>query len=622
MLVVRTGAATAYGEIADRLRLRPPETEFERGVRQYGYLLMRIMVVVVLFVLAANVVLERPALESLLFALALAVAISPELLPAIVQVTLATGARDMAAHGVIVRRLEAIENFGSMDVLCTDKTATLTEGVLALEAACDAEGARSAEVLRVAWLNASLQTGLASPLDEAICAQVARASPVLTASEKLDEIPYDFVRKRTSVVVSEGDGALLATKGAFRNVLEACALDGARRERLEARFAAWSEQGYRVLGVATRALPRRARYDRADESEMTFAGFLLFSDPPKAGVARVLAALRELGVAIKLITGDNRLVSLHVARQVGLPVERVLSGREIDELHGEALRRRVGSTDLFVEVDPNQKERVLLALKKAGHVVGFLGDGINDASALHAADVGISVEGAVDVAKEAADLVLLEHDLDVLRRGIERGRAAFANTVKYISITTSANFGNMLSMAAASLFLPFLPLLAKQILLNNLLSDVPAVGIPGDRVDAERIARPRRWDLRAIRNFMIVFGLVSSAFDALTFVVLWLLVRGAPALFRTGWFVESLLTELAIVLVVRTRAPLHRGRPGRLLLATTLAVAAVTVALPYLPVARWFDFEPLPAVVLAALLAITGAYAAASELAKRRFGLP
>jgi Mg2+-importing ATPase len=311
-----------------------------------------------------------------------------------------------------------------------------------------------------------------------------------------------------------------------------------------------------------------------------------------------------------------------VARQVGLPVERVLSGREIDELHGEALRRRVGSTDLFVEVDPNQKERVLLALKKAGHVVGFLGDGINDASALHAADVGISVEGAVDVAKEAADLVLLEHDLDVLRRGIERGRAAFANTVKYISITTSANFGNMLSMAAASLFLPFLPLLAKQILLNNLLSDVPAVGIPGDRVDAERIARPRRWDLRAIRNFMIVFGLVSSAFDALTFVVLWLLVRGAPALFRTGWFVESLLTELAIVLVVRTRAPPHRGRPGRLLLATTLAVAAVTVALPYLPVARWFDFEPLPAVVLAALLAITGAYAAASELAKRRFGLP
>jgi Mg2+-importing ATPase len=622
MLVVRTGTATAYGEIAERLRLRPPETEFERGVRQYGYLLMRIMVVVVLFVLSANVVLERPALESLLFALALAVAISPELLPAIVQVTLSTGARDMAAHGVIVRRLEAIENFGSMDVLCTDKTATLTEGVLALEAACDPGGAPSREVLRVAWLNASLQTGLASPLDEAIRAEVDRTAPGFAAPEKLDEIPYDFVRKRTSVVVSEGDGALLATKGAFWNVLESCALDGSERERLEALFAAWSGQGYRVLGVATRPLPRRARYERADESGMTFAGFLLFSDPPKAGVEHVLAALRELGVAIKLITGDNRLVSLHVARQVGLPAERVLSGREIDELHGEALRRRVGATDLFVEVDPNQKERVLLALKKAGHVVGFLGDGINDASALHAADVGISVEGAVDVAKEAADLVLLEHDLDVLRRGIERGRAAFANTVKYVSITTSANFGNMLSMAAASLFLPFLPLLAKQILLNNLLSDVPAVGIPGDRVDAERIARPRRWDLRAIRNFMIVFGLISSAFDALTFVALWLLVRGAPALFRTGWFVESLLTELAIVLVVRTRAPLHRGRPGRLLLVTTLAVAVVTVALPYLPIGRWFDFEPLPAVVLAALLAITAAYAAASELAKRRFGLP
>jgi len=633
ILVVTTGAATSYGEISERLRLRPPETEFERGIRQYGYLLMRFVVVLVLLVLAANAFLERPPIESLLFALALAVGISPELLPAIIQVTLAQGAREMAAHGVIVRRLDAIENFGSMDVLCTDKTATLTEGVLALDVACDAAGAPSEDVLRAAWLNAALQTGLVSPLDEAIQREVERRSLRFATLPKLDEVPYDFVRKRLSVVVRSAEGtALVVTKGALENVLADCSgerradgvapLDAAARGRIGERFAAWSAQGYRVLGVATRALPVRERYRAEDEREQVFEGFLLFLDPPKPGIAATLDALRALGISIKVVTGDNRFVTVHLAREIGLAEPVVLSGRELGGLSDEALRQRAESTDLFVEVDPSQKERILLALKKAGHVVGFLGDGINDASALHAADVGVSVDSAVDVAKEAADFVLLEHDLDVLRRGIERGRASFANTLKYVSITTSANFGNMLSMAAASLFLPFLPLLAKQILLNNLLSDVPAMGIPSDRVDAERIARPRRWDLRAIRNFTIVFGLISSAFDLLTFVVLWLLSRGAPAIFRTGWFVESLLTELAIVLVVRTQLPLQRSRPGRLLWITTLLVAALALAIPYLPGASWFDFVPLPGPIVAALLAITAAYAAASELAKRRFRIP
>jgi Mg2+-importing ATPase len=632
MLVVRTGTATAYGEIAERLRLRPPETEFERGIRQYGYLLMRVVVVLVLLVFAANVLLERPHIEALLFALALAVGISPELLPAIIQVTLARGARDMAEHGVIVRRLDAIENFGSMDVLCTDKTATLTEGVLALHSARDAAGEPSDAVLRLAWLNARLQTGLASPLDEAIESEVQRRTVGLAELPKLDEIPYDFVRKRLSVIVRSGpDQALLITKGAFGSVLEACErtragdrvlpLDAAEREGIEQRFAAWSGEGYRVLGVASRSLPVRERYARSDESGLVFEGFLLFLDPPKAGITETLAALRALGVSIKVITGDNRLVTLHLARTIGIDAPRVLSGAELSHLHDDALRRQAGTTDLFVEMDPNQKERVLLALKKAGHVVGYLGDGINDASALHAADVGISVDGAVDVAKEAADFVLLEHDLDVLRRGIERGRASFANTLKYVSITTSANFGNMLSMAAASLFLPFLPLLATQILLNNLLSDIPATGIPSDRVDAERVARPERWNVRSIRNFMVVFGLISSAFDGLTFAVLWLLSRGSPALFRTGWFLESLLTELVIVLVVRTRLPLLRSRPGRLLWTSTLAVSALAIALPYLPGRDWFEFVPLPAPVLASVLGITLAYALASEIAKRRFGV-
>jgi Mg2+-importing ATPase len=632
VLVVRTGEDTAFGEIASRLRLRPPETEFERGIRQYGYLLMRITVLLVLLVFSAQFLLERPPIESLLFALALAVGISPELLPAIIEVTLAEGARDMAAHGVIVRRLNAIENFGSMDVLCTDKTATLTLGVLDLDAAADAGGAPSDAVMRAAWLNASLQTGLASPLDEAVVVAAERRGSRFEPARKLDEIPYDFVRKRLGVVVAEGEGALLISKGAFASVLEVCAqvreaagvatLCAERRTRLEERFAAWSAQGARVLGLATRPLPLRERYHRDDETAMTFEGFLVFLDPPKPGVERTLAELRRLGVAIKVVTGDNRLVTTHVGRAVGFEDPKVLTGRELDRLHDDALRRVAAATDLFVEVDPNQKERILLALKKAGHVVGYLGDGINDAPALHSADVGISVEGAVDVAKEAADFVLLEPDLDVLRRGIERGRASFANTLKYVAITTSANFGNMISMAAASFFLPFLPLLAKQILLNNLLSDLPMMGLPSDRVDPERIQRPQRWEVRPIRNFMVVFGLISSAFDLLTFGALWLLSRGVPEIFRTGWFVESLLTELVIVLVVRTRLPVHRSAPGRLLWTSTAAVAALTVAVPWLPGSDWFGFAPLPGAVLATVLAITLAYAAASELAKRRVAIP
>jgi Mg2+-importing ATPase len=634
VLIVKTGAATTYGAIAERLRLRPPETDFERGIRQYGYLLMRIMLLLVLLVFAANVFLDRPPIESLLFALALAVAISPELLPAIIEVTLARGARDMAAHGAIVRRLSSIENLGSMDVLCTDKTGTLTEGVLTLAAACDAAGKSSDAVLRLAFWNASLQTGLASPLDDAILqAERARAAH-FDAAPKLDEIPFDFVRKRVSVVVQPaGAGeALIVTKGAFGNVLEACvrvrdggregALEANVRARLEERFAAWSRQGQRVLAVATRSVPARARYERSEESAMTFEGFLLFLDPPKADIAQTLAALERLGVSIKVITGDNHLVTAQLAEAIGLDGSRLTSGRELAELHDDALGRVAAESGLFAEVDPHQKERIILALKKLGHVVGFLGDGINDAPALHAADVGISVDQAVDVAKEAADIVLLEHDLEALRRGIEQGRSSFANTLKYISITTSANFGNMLSMAAASLFLPFLPLLAKQILLNNLLSDIPFMAIPSDRVDRERIVRPGRWQIRPIRNFMLGFGLISSAFDGLTFGALWLLSRGEPALFRTGWFLESLLTELAIVFVVRTRLPLLKSRPGTLLLVSALAVSALALALPWLPGRGWFEFVPLPGPVLATLLAITAAYAGASELAKRRFGLP
>ena len=630
LLIARTGAATAFGAIAGRLRQAPPPTEFERGTRRFGYLLARATLAMVLVVLAVNVGFGRPPIEALLFSVALAVGLSPELLPAIMTITLAHGARGLARRGVIVRRLAAIENLGSMDVLCTDKTGTLTEGAVRLAGALDGQGMPARSVAEAAYLNAALQTGIVNPLDAAIVAAGAPPGTDLAACRKLDEVPYDFMRKRLSVAVAMPDGRrVLLTKGAFASVLEICthwrqsgverALDEAARAALEARFAGWSGQGLRVLGVASRALPQQAAYGVADETELIFEGFLTFEDPPKPGIEATLDALRSLGVQVKIITGDNRLVAEQVARAVGIAEPRSLSGREINALGDEAFWHRAARTDLFVEVDPNQKERIILALKRTGHVVGYLGDGINDAPALHAADVGISVDNAVDVAKEAADLVLLEPDLAAVREGVVFGRTTFANSLKYLYTTISANFGNMLSMALASLVLPFLPLLPTQILLNNFLSDLPAMGIASDAVDADAVAAPHRWDVTAIRDFMLLFGPLSSVFDLLTFGTLWWLTDAAPSLFRSGWFVESLLTELLVLLVVRTHLPFHRSRPGRLLLGLTLVLVPLTLALPYLPIAAALGFVPLPARVLGAVALITLAYVGAAEVLKRRF---
>ena len=623
LLVVNTGHATEFGSIAHRLALRPPETEFDRGIRHFGYLLTTAMTVMMVVVLAVNLLLGRPLVETLLFSIALAVGLSPELLPAILSVNLARGARSMSDHGVLVRRLNAIENLGSMDVLCTDKTGTLTEGVVKMQGAWDCDGAPSAQVLELASLNASLQAGLVNPLDEAI---LQEHLPALEGIEKLAEIPYDFVRKRLSVVVRDASGARLVTKGAVEQVLAACAtrapgavLNDADRRALRHRAAGWAGNGIRVLAVATRTMVPQVSYGRDEERELEFAGFVTFLDRPKEGVSNTIAELDRLGVQIKLITGDSGAVAMHVASAVGLPCGRVLSGLQLDELHDDALWHAAENTDLFVEVDPNQKERIILALKKTGHVVGFLGDGINDAPAMHAADTSLSVEGAVDVAREAADFVLLERDLDVIRRGIEEGRRTFANTLKYVLTTTSANLGNMISMAVVSLFLPFLPLLAGQILLNNFLSDVPAVGLADDSVDRELVARPRRWDMRFLGRFMIEFGCLSSVFDFLTFAMLLWGLSAGPELFRTGWFVESLLTELVIALVVRTRRPFWRSRPGDLLMWTSVAVMALTFAIPYLPHAAMLGFTPLPSSVLIALVGIAGLYVGSTELLKVGF---
>lgn len=536
----------------------------------------------------------------------------------------------MAAGGVIVRRLDAIENLGSMDLLCTDKTGTLTEGVIRLDACMDANGTPSGPVRLWALLNATLQSGMANPLDEAIAASQQEGDD-LTHHAKVDEIPYDFVRKRLSVVVrQDGEGEdLLVCKGAVQSVLDICSsvldgtgtrpLDAGRARAIDDRVRGWSGEGYRVLGVAVRRLPRKERYTREDEAGLSFAGFLLFLDPPKAGMAETLKALAARGIRVKMISGDNRHVATHLAETIGLPHGDVLTGGELARLTREALSARAPRTDIFAEIDPNQKESIIAALRRRGHVVGYLGDGINDAPALHEADIGISVDGAVDVAREAADMILLKRDLGVVLRGVDDGRATFANTMKYIAITTSANFGNMVSMALASLVLPFLPLLAPQILLNNLLSDVPSLAIATDNVDAEQTRTPRHWDIGYVRRFMVACGLVSSVFDVVTFAFLLLVVGATAQVFQTGWFVESLITELAIVMIVRTRKPFWKSRPGSLLSWLTLAVGALAIAIPYLPGAGWFGFVPLPAPVMAGLIAITLAYLAASEATKRWF---
>lgn len=626
-VVARTGIETEFGEVSKRLKLRPPETEFERGLKSFGYFLVRLTLILTILIFAVNVYLERPVLDSFLFSLALAVGLMPQLLPAITSVTLSHGARRMADEKVIVRRLASIENFGSMDVLYSDKTGTLTEGTVRLHAALDLVGEESERVFLLAYLNALYETGYLNPIDEAIRARDEK--PDVSDHEKLDEVPYDFVRKRLSILVSSGDEALLLTKGALENVLAVCSraeLPDDRivplreeEDRIRDRFEDLGRRGFRVLGLAHKEMDSQGPISKESESGMTFSGLLVFDDPPKEGIARTIGRLRDLGCKLKIISGDNRLVAGSVGEQVGLANPEVLTGEDLHRMSDAALLGRVASVDVFAEVEPNQKERIILALKKSGSVVGYMGDGINDASALHAADVGISVNGAADVAKEAADLVLLEKDLGVLVRGVEEGRKTFANTLKYVFMATSANFGNMFSMAGASLFLPFLPLLPAQILLTNFLTDLPAMTIATDSVDEEMVSKPRRWDVRFIRNFMAVFGLVSSVFDYLTFGVLLLILHASTVQFRTGWFLESVVSATMIVLVVRTRGAFFRSRPSPYLVTATVLVVVATVVLPYTPLAALLGFAPLPVWFPPVLAGIVVLYVLSAEAAKKVF---
>ena len=540
------------------------------------------------------------------------------------------------ADRVIVKRLSAIQDMGAMDILCTDKTGTLTEAKIRLERHVDPQGAPSHRVLELAYINSFFESGLKSPMDEAI---LAHEHIDVSSWAKIDEVPFDFERRRVSVLVERGGERLLVLKGAPEDVLRLCTqyesggsqpgspdasslqpFDDAAHEQAQALFGQLGQDGFRVLAIAWKREPGTL-VDAVvgDESELVFAGFAAFLDPPKASARVALEALAASGVAVKIITGDNELVTRHVCAELGITVDGVLSGAEIAAMNDDALCARVEEVNLFCRANPQQKNRVLLALKARGHVVGYLGDGINDAPSLHTADVGISVDGAVDVAKQAAAMILLENDLVVLHAGIREGRRTFGNVMKYIMMATSSNFGNMFSMAAATLFLPFLPMLPLQVLLNNFLYDLSELPLPADNVDEDDLARPRRWDMGFIRTFMMTIGPVSSIFDFLTFWLLLAVLQADKALFRTGWFVESLATQVLVIFVIRTRASPFKSRAHPALAITSLGVVVLAIVLPFTPLASVLGFAPLPLRFIALLLGLTVIYLALVEMVKRWF---
>jgi Mg2+-importing ATPase len=615
-VIVRTGKDTAFGEIAQRLAMRPPESEFGRGIRHFGLMITRVIMLLVLFVLLVNIVLHRPVLESFLFSVALAVGMTPEMMPMIITITLAQGARRMARKKVIVKQLSAIEDFGSVEILCSDKTGTLTEGEIVLDRHVDVHGKDDENVLRLVYINSYFEAGIKSPLDDAV---LKHEHPAIAEYEKVDEIPFDFNRKRLSVVVRRGGERLLITKGEAESVFATCrtvSIDGTAQPFDESQqvqaaetFKKLSAEGYRTLGVAVRTVEQQNTYELADEQNMTLAGFAAFLDPPKEGILAVLEALKKNGVSVVIMTGDNQYVTQKVAHDVGLTIDRIVIGNQVDTMDDAALAYQAEHGAIFARVSPEQKNRVILGLKARGHVVGYIGDGINDAPSLHTADVGISVMNGVDVAKDAAKIILLEKDLAVLNEGVIEGRRCFANIMKYIIMSTSSNFGNMFSMAAASVFLPFLPMLPTQILLNNFLYDTSQIAVPGDNVDPALLPKPKRWQIGFIRQFMMIIGPISSLYDFLTFgVLLWLFHASTNApLFRTGWFVESLATQTLVVFVIRTAGNPFKSRPSRPLLIGVVTVSAAGALLPYTRLGALIGFTPLPLSLLGAiaLLALT-----------------
>jgi P-type Mg2+ transporter len=642
-LVVRTGGLTEYGKIAKRLVEKAPETEFEKGIKGFGFLIMQVTILLVLFVFMVNALLHpdtQGILNALLFAVALAVGLTPELLPMIITVNLSKGAISMSKKGVIVKRLASIENFGSMNVLCTDKTGTLTENKITLVLHVDAEGKDDDKVLLHSYLNSYYQTGLKSPLDEAI---LVHEKMDVTGYQKIDEVPFDFVRRRVSVVVEKERQRFFIAKGAPEEILKVssfCEIAGLPvdltdeiRKQAEQKYFDLSSEGFRVLGVAYKKMrEEKAVYSINDESDMVFLGFVAFLDPPKETAKESLRLLSKAGIELKILTGDNELVARKTCESLGFEVKGVVLGSNIAQMHDDALSRVVEEANVFARVTPVQKDRIITILKSNGHVVGFMGDGINDAPSLKTSDVGVSVNNAVDVAKESADIILLKNDLTVLAEGVLEGRKTFGNTMKYIMMGVSSNFGNMFSVAGASLLLPllgfdFLPMLPIQILLNNLLYDISQSAITADNVDPEYVEKPKRWDIGYIRSFMLSLGPVSSLFDFLTFFIMLFiffpLFPGLPhePLFQTAWFIESLATQTFVIFAIRTRkSPFWKSKPGKLLTISSFAIVAVAIIIPYTFIGQqYFGFIRPPLMFFPVLLGLVGAYLVLAELVKRWF---
>jgi Mg2+-importing ATPase len=636
-LVTLTGPKTAFGAVAKGLAERPPASEFERGIVRFGVFVVKTVAFLVLFVFLVNAALHRNPLESLLFGVALAVGLTPEFLPMITTVTLTNGAQRMARANVVVKQLAAIQNLGSLDVLCSDKTGTLTTGEMTLEAWVDAEGTASERPLLLGYVSSYFESGVDNPVDEATLRQanlnpldsavLRHPHPDITGFTKVDEIPFDFERRRVSVLVRRNGEALLVTKGAPEPIFDICTsvetegearpFDDEARRRAAATFERLSADGYRVVAVAHARLTAPS-CSKDDERALTFSGYLAFADPPRDDIREVLGGLASAGVEVKVLTGDSDLVTRHVCDRVGLPMDEILLGSDLDHMTDPALAHAVERTRVFARVSPAQKSRIIHALRSRGHVVGFLGDGINDAPSLRAADVGISVSSATDIARDAADVILLERGLGVLLTGIVEGRKAFGNVMKYLLMSTSSNFGNVLSMAAASAFLPFLPMLPSQVLLNNFLYDLAQITIPADTVDPELVKKPRRWDIDVIRRFMLRIGPVSSAYDFLTFYVLLTMFHASEKTFHTGWFVESLVTQTLVIYAIRTARSPFASRPSALLVASTTAIVLLSIVLAFTRLGTVLGFTPMPASFLIFLVLATATYLVIVAFVKRR----
>lgn len=619
-LVIQTGTNTIFGSISKSISTKI-ETTFEKGIKDFGYFLMKITLILSLFILVVNLLNHKSVVDSALFALALAVGMAPELLPAITTIAMSAGAKRMLEKKVIVKKLASIQNLGEVNLFCTDKTGTITEGIITVSGLVNGFGEESELVKDLAFWNATFETGYANPIDDAL-KKLSIESKI--NSEKLGEVPYDFIRKRLSIAVDNQTEKLLITKGAFTQIFDICTqvklsngnlenIDSHKTE-IENRFEEFGVKGLRAIGICYKNIGVNS-ISKEDEKDMVFAGFILLQDPVKAGIIETIEALKQLQVNLKIITGDNKNVAKSIALAIGIDNPVVLTGSEIFNTSTDALRLLVKRTHIFAEVEPQQKERIILALRKS-YTVAYMGDGINDVTAIHAADVGISVENAVDVAREAADFVLMEKDLSVLVDGIKEGRKTFANTLKYIFINTGSTFGNMFSVAIASLVLPFLPMLPKQILLMNFITDFPYLTVASDNVDEEQLDKPGKWNLKFIRNYMVIFGIHSSLFDIITFLTLLYVLKVKEATFQTSWFIESIVTELFILFIIRTHKNFFKSKPGKYLFLLSVIGLILTLLLPYLPFANDIGLVPLPFKYVATMLLIVLFYIITADILK------